>query len=205
MAATKDLVISQGKTFALILRWETEPIIYKPITAIQQAAPARLTVVGHGAPDGWRAAVTNVKGMTEINAADPAKVRDSEYHPVTVISADIIEFNDINAAGFKAYVSGGYLQYSTPVDLADFTAQMEIKDKVGGTVLASSDPADGLLKILDIAIDTLKKTITLTISATATAAITWKKGVYDLEMKSLSGVVTALITGSVSVTKEVTT
>ena len=205
MAATKDLVIQQGKTFALILRWETEPIIYRPITAIQQAAPARLDVAGHGAPDGWRAAVTNVKGMTEINAVDPVKVRDSEYHPVTVISADIIEFNDINAAGFKAYVSGGYLQYNTPVDLSGFTAQMEIKDKVGGTVLASADAADSPLDILKIDIDNAKKTITLTISATAAAAITWKKGVYDLEMKSAEGVVTALITGSVSVTKEVTT
>ena len=205
MATTKDLVIQQGKTFALVLRWETEPIIYKPITAIQQAAPARLDVAGHGAPDGWRAAVTSVKGMAEINADDPAKLRDSDYHPVTVISADIIEFNDINAAGFKAYASGGYLQYNTPVDLAGFTAQMEIKDKVGGTVLASADAADAPLNILSIAIDNAKKTITLTISATATAAIAWKKGVYDLEMKSADGVVTALITGAVSVTKEVTT
>ena len=205
MAATKDLVIQQGKTFALILRWETEPIIYKPIAAIQQAAPARLDVTGHGVPDGWRAAVTNVKGMTEINAVDPVKVRDSEYHPVTVIDAGVIEFNDINAAGFKAYVSGGYLQYNTPVDLAGFTAQMEIKDKVGGTVLASADAADAPLDILKIAIDNDKKTITLTISATATAAITWKSGHYELEMKSLAGVVTTLIVGRVSVTREVTT
>ena len=204
MAATKDLTIQQGKTFTLVLRWETEPVVYKPITAIQQTAPVRMTVA-NTAPDGWRAAVTSVKGMTEINAADPAKLRDSDYHALTVIDANTVEFNDVNAAGFKAYVSGGYLQYNTPVDLTDFVARMEIKDKVGGTLLASADPADGLLKILDIAIDNLKKTITLTISATATAAITWKKGVFDLEMQSLAGVVTALITGSVSVTKEVTT
>lgn len=205
MAATKDLLIQQGKTFTLVLRWETEPVVYKAITAIQQTAPVRMTVPGQGAPDGWRAAITSVKGMVEINAADPAKLRDSDFHTVTVIDANTIEFNDINAASFKGYISGGYLQYNTPVDLTGFVARMEIKDKVGGTLLASADVADAPLNILDIAIDNAKKTITLTISATDTAALTWKKGVYDLEMQSATGVVTALITGTVSVTKEVTT
>lgn len=205
MAATKDLLIQQGKTFTLVLRWETEPIVYKAITAIQQTAPVRLTVTGHGAPDGWRAAVTSVKGMTEINAADPARLRDSDYHALTVLDANTVEFNDINAASFKTYISGGYLQYNTPVDLTGYVARMEIKDKVGGTVLASADVADAPLNILAIAIDNTRKTITLTISATATAALTWKKGVYDLEMQSDTGVVTALITGTVAVSKEVTT
>ena len=68
MADTKDLSLVQGKTFALVLRWETEPVIYRAITAIQQTAPVRLTVTAHGAPDGWRCAVSNAKGMTEINA-----------------------------------------------------------------------------------------------------------------------------------------
>lgn len=205
MAATKNLDITQGKTFTLVLRWETEPVAYKAITAIQQTAPVRMAVAGHGAPDGWRGAVTSVKGMTEINAADQAKLRDSDYHAITVIDANTVEFNDVNAAGFKPYASGGYLQYNTPVDLTDFVARMEIKDKVGGTLLASADVVDAPLNILDIAIDNTKKTITLTINATDTAALTWKRGVYDLEMQSATGVVTALITGTVSVTKEVTT
>ena len=64
---------------------------------------------------------------------------------------------------------------------------------------------NSLLDILDIAIDTTGKTITLTISATDTAEIAWKRGVYDLEMVSSSGVVTAILTGSVNVTREVTT
>lgn len=52
MAVQKDLTIQQGKTFALVLRWETEPIVYKAITAITLTAPARLTVTDHGAQDG---------------------------------------------------------------------------------------------------------------------------------------------------------
>ena len=174
MADTKDLSLVQGKTFSLVLRWETEPIVYKTITAIQQTAPARLTVTGHAIPDGWRCAVTNVKGMTEINAEANA-LRDKDYNPITVIDANTVEINAINAAGFRAYTSGGVLQFNTPVDLTGYTARMDIKDKVGGTVLKS------LVSPTDITLNTATSTITLTISATDTAAFTWKKGVYDLE------------------------
>ena len=175
MADTKDLPLVQGKTFNLVLRWETEPVIYRPITAIQQTAPVRLTVTGHGAPDGWRCGVTNVKGMTEINAEANA-LREKDYNAVTVIDANTLEINSINAAGFKPYVSGGILQFNTPVDLSGYVARMKIKDKVGGTVLASTEAGDTPLNILSVALDTAKYTITLTISATATAALTYGTG-----------------------------
>jgi len=204
MADTKDLPIVQGKTFALVLRWETEPVIYRPITAIQQTAPVRLTVAAHGAPDGWRCAVSNVKGMTEINA-EANSLREKDFNHVTVIDANTLEINSINAAGFKPYVSGGILQYNTPVDLTGYVARMKVKDKVGGIVLASTEAGDAPLDILSIALDTAKSTITLTISATATAALTWTRGVYELEMVSSTGVVTAILSGKVTVAKEVTT
>lgn len=193
------LTIIKGKTFARVLRWEAPPIVYKAITAIQQSAPVRLTVTGHGVPDGWRVAVTCVKGMTQINADnEPPKTKD--YHVATVVDANTIEFNDINAACYKPYVSGGYLQYNTPVDLAGFTARMSVKDKVGGTELFRLDTGNGRITINNTA-----KTIDLTISATDTAALTFKKGVYDLEMVSSGGVVTLLLSGDITVQDEVTT
>ena len=147
--------------------------------------------------------------MKQINAENYPP-SDTDFRPATVIDANTIEFNgvtpcDDSGKEWPAYTSGGFIQYNTPVDLTDFVARMEIKDKVGGTLLASADVADAALNILDITIDNTKKTITLTISAANTAALTWKKGIYDLEMQSATGVVTALITGTVSVTKEVTT
>ena len=56
MAVCKELVVQQGKTFTLLLRWETEPIVYKAVTAIAQVAPVRLTVPAHALVDGLRAA-----------------------------------------------------------------------------------------------------------------------------------------------------
>lgn len=206
MATKKDLVIKQGKTCALVLRWELDTILYKAITAIQQTAPVRLTCTGHEIPDGWRGAVTNVKGMTEINAV-ANEITDRDYKQITVIDPNTVELNAVNAAGFKPYVSGGHLQINTPVDLTGYSARMSIKDKVGGSVLAAdtANVSVSPLNIIALTIDTAKKTITLLISATNTAAITWLKGVYEVEMVGPTGIVDAVLTGPVTVTKEVTT
>ena len=200
MAANKDFVIEQGRTFQHVLRWEAPPYIYKPITAITANAPARITSAAHGIPDGWRVAVVSVKGMTQINAANnPPKAAD--FKRATVVDANTIELNDVNSADYKAYTSGGFIQLLTPVDMTGFTARMSIKDKIGGAVLLSLTTANS-----GIAIDNASKTISLYISATDTEAITtWTKGVYDLELVSSGGVVTALLAGKVSVVKEVTT
>ena len=198
MAATKDLTIEQGKTFSQVVRWESLPIVYKPITAITQAAPVRITAASHGLPNGWRVAIVSAKGMTQVNAENTPP-KDKDYKLATVVDPNTVELNAVNSAGFKAYTSGGFLQYNTPVSLAGFTARLSIKDKIGGTQLLSLTTENS-----GITIDDSAKTITLSISATASAALTWKKGVYDLEMISPAGVVTALISGVVTVVPEVT-
>jgi len=198
MAANKDFVIEQGKTFQQVLRWEAPPIIYKPITGATQAAPVRITAPAHGIPPGWRVAVVSVKGMTALNAeSNPPK--DKDFKPATVVDVDHVELNGVNASDYKAYVSGGYLQFNTPVPLAGYTARMSIKDKVGGTELLSLDTTNGFIVVSDT-----DKTIRLEIDAVTTAGMTWAKGVYDLEMISPDGIVVALLAGSVTVSKEVT-
>lgn len=199
MAANKDFTIEQGKTFSQLLRWEAPPIIYKPITAITQAAPVSITSTAHGIPDGWRVAVVSVKGMTQLNAQNTPP-KDKDYHRVTVVDVDTIEINNVNSADFKPYTSGGYLQFNTPIDLTGFTARMTVKDKVGGTELLTLTTENG-----GINIDTANYVITLTVSAIDTEAMTWKKGVYDLEMVSATDEVTALLAGTIIVSREVTT
>ena len=205
MATNKDLTILQGKTFSLVLRWETSPVVHKAISAISLANGApRLTVTAHGLTSGWRSAVQRVLGMTPINAkSSPPK--DKDYHQVTVIDPNTIELNDVspvdeNGDEWPAYISGGFILYNTPASLASFTARMSIKDKVGGTLLHSLTTENG-----GIALDDVNKTITLTSQPADTEAFAWKKGVYDLEMVSGTGVVTLTMYGQIAISKEVTT
>lgn len=196
MAATRDFEIVQGKTFSHVMRWEALPVVYKAISAITNTAPVRITAVGHNLLAGWRAAVVSVKGMTQINAQNnPPKAVD--YHRTTVVDDDTIEFNDVNAADFKQYQSGGYVQYNTPVDLAGCTGRLVVKDKVGGTVLAELTTANG-----GVLIDNTAKTITLTFTALQTAGFGWKKGVYELEIIN-GATVTGLLAGTIMVSKEI--
>jgi hypothetical protein len=254
-----DFVVPKGKTFTRVFRWSAPPIVYKAITGITQAAPAVVTSAAHGVVDGWPVAIVSVKGMTEINAKS-APPTSTDYHKATYVSSSQIELNDVNASEYKAYTSGGYVQYNTPVDLGGYTARMAIRDKkgspraylwktnvtyvsgdyvvlidsaktvlqctTGGTsgVSAPTGPGvDGsvtwalassftgsreLVKLTDasgITINNSTKTITVTISATDTAAFEWKKGVFDLEMVSAGGVVDCIAEGAITVTDEVTT
>lgn len=193
-----DLQILQGKTFVQVVRWETAPIVYKPISAITNGAPVQITAGGHGLPEGWRAAVVS-SGVTQLDAAH-SPLWDADYHQVTYVDADNVQFNDVNSSDYDTYSSGGYLQYNTPQDLTGYTARMTIKSRVGGTAIDTFTTVDG-----DIVIDTSGKTITLTISATATAAYDFRAAVYDMEMVSGAGVVTQLLYGKVTLTQEVTT
>lgn len=172
---TQDLYLQQGKTQPLVLRCETVPIVYKTISAIQKSAPIRMTLNNTtGLLDGWRVAVTGVKDIdTEAN-----KVKDKDYHAVTLIDATTIEINDINAVGFKTYVSGGVLQYNTPMDLTGYDARLEIRNKKNGdTVLYTMTVTNKL-----IAIDNALKTVTLYFDAVPFSDLTWKKGYYELEL-----------------------
>lgn len=197
--ANRDFVIQRGSTFTQVLRWESSTIIYRPITGIVQGAPVEITCVDHGVPNNWRVAVVSVKGMAQLNALNnPPKA--NEYKTATVKSADLIELNQVNASDYKPYISGGYIQYNTPIDLTGYSARMSIKDKAGGTELLRLDTTIG-----NITLDNVDKTISLYLSATVTASLLFTRAVYDLEMVSGSGVVTQLIAGNITVIKEVTT
>jgi len=197
--------IVRGSTFVLTVQWAVPPIVYKPITGITQTAPVRVTCVGHGLVDDWPVAITNVKGMTDINAT-ANKISDRDKYPVTVIDDNTFEINAIDAAGFKAYTSGGYVQYDTPETLTDVEARMTIRDRVGGTVLASTEVAHTPLDVISASVSNATKRIIFTIDADDTAAFTWSKGVFDVECEALDGTVTQIYPPTlIRVTDEITT
>jgi hypothetical protein len=89
----------------------------------------------------------------------------------------------------------------TPVDLTGYSARMQARQTYASTTaVLNLTNAGG-----NITLGGTAGTVVVTVSATATAALTapWS-GVYDLELASAGGVVTRLLEGSLRVTPEVT-
>lgn len=89
---------------------------------------------------------------------------------------------------------------AVPVDLTGCTARMQVREKLDApAVLVELTTENG-----GIALGGVSGTVTLRIEADATAAFTWRAGVYDLEIIFADGTVRRLMYGSVSVSLEVT-
>ena len=191
--------IRQGRTFKYVVRPEKLPLVYKPITAIPQSSPATLTVPSHGLVADWHVAVTNVVGMTQVNATANA-LRASDFRPVTVVDPTTITINSIDAAGFSPYVSGGNIVYYTPVVLAGAVARLDLRDKIGGALLYQMSTALG-----NIVLDDAAHTVALQIPAVDSAAFTFLSAVGDLELEYTDATVDALLRIEATVEQEVTT
>lgn len=193
-----DWTIYQGRTFKRVVRWETTPTVFRPITNITQAAPAVVTCPSHGMSSGWYGAVTDVRGMTEINA--PANSpRAGDYRQITVIDPDSFSINDLSSAQFSAYVSGGYIRYNTPKSLAGAVARLHVRNRVGGDLLLDLSSTSGEIVLSDV-----DHMIVITISDDVTKLMTYTKGVYDLEVEDAASETYVLLTGGVTVVPEVT-
>ena len=191
--AKLNFKVYQGSTFSEVLRWESGRKLYISITAITQAAPCVVTAPSHAVPDGWRVKVTNVGGMTDINSTE-------NYIIATPLTIDTIELNSVNSLGYKAYTTGGVVEYNEPVSLTGYTARMQLRTKVESTeVIDELTTENG-----GIIIDTANYNITLNISAADTALYSFANpAVYSLEMISGSTVI-PYSNGTITLVKEVT-
>ena len=116
-----------------------------------------------------------------------------------------------------------YLFWAGEITSAGRTASFERRYAVPAAVLPpevvaardaarDADPQEAVTELLrlstldgTIVLDEAACTIRLTIPATVTEALTWRSGVYDLELVSLDGTVTRLLAGKIKVVDEVTT
>jgi hypothetical protein len=93
-----------------------------------------------------------------------------------------------------------YKDAGVAINLTGFTARMQVR--------ATLESASTLIELTTansrIALGGTAGTITLTISATDTAALTSGRGVYDLELVSGSGIVTRLLQGVCTISRNVT-
>lgn len=191
--AKLNLKIYQGNTFRETLRQGTSLKGYANITNISKTAPVQIVAPGATLPAGWRFQVTNVSGMKEINCSEDT------YYTATTVSNGTITVNAVNAVGFNNYTASGVVSWAVPKSLAGVTARMQIRSKItDDTVIKELTTANG-----GIIIDDTNKTITIYMSATDTAALTFSSAIYSLELVDGTDV-TTIVAGSVTLEKEVT-
>lgn len=189
--AKVNFKIYQGSTFAEVFRWESALVTYLPITAITKTAPVVVTCTGTLPPVGWRAKITGVVGMKEINS--------DEYLTVTGTSGNTITFNSVNASNYNTYTSGGIVEYNTPMDLTGYVGRLQIRPQTNSsTVLLELTSQNG-----GIEINNSLKTITVLISASQSQALNFTNAVYSLELVNNAEVITFSL-GNVSLVTEVT-
>lgn len=187
-----DFSVNAGAQWRPVFRWGTRVLTSVPITAITNAAPAKVTAVGHGLPDGWPAAVVSAGGMTQINSAN-FPPRGADWQPCTRVDVDNVKIDAVSSAGYTPYTLGGYLVYRTPVDLSGVLAvQLTVYDNPGhtGTPLATLAVGSG------ITLDNTAKTIT---AALATAGLTWVVGYYELLVTDSNSIPRELVNGTLSI------
>lgn len=183
--------VYQGSTFQETLRWESSIKVYAPITMIAKSAPMVITATNHGVPPNWRIKVTGALGMKEVNMTDPVLA--------TSVTQDTVTINSMNSLSYATYTGGGVLEYNQPVDLAGFTARMQIRQKLEDTAVVKELTTENG----GIVINNTTKTISLNISATDTAAFSFQTAVYSLELVN-GAVVTPFAGGTLTLIKEVT-
>jgi hypothetical protein len=188
--------IYQGSTFRETFRWESQTKEYATISAISKTAPCVITTTSnHTLPVNWRFRVTGVSGMKEIN-----QISEDDYYLATSVTNNTVTINQLNSSNFTAYTTGGILEWNSPVPLAGYTAQMQIRETIDSTssIIELTSTSGG------IGIDTTNYTITITISANQTRLFTFPTAVYSLELTDSSGVVTTFLTGNLTLVSEVT-
>lgn len=85
-------------------------------------------------------------------------------------------------------------------NLTGYTARMQVRNSVNAsTTLVDATTTNGLITVI-----AAQGQVTVSIPATTTDSYTWYNGVYDLEIQSLTNEVTRLLSGNVSVIRQVT-
>lgn len=182
MADTYDIIIEQGTSWDEVLTWFDVPIGGQISNTVANPTVVT-TTVAHGLANGDKVDIEGSNSMPSIEGE----------HTVTVISGTTFSIPvNVTAAG-----NAGKLRKA--INLSGYTARMKVKDAAGATVMSLTE-ADGITLGVQGAI-TLRRT------AAQTAAFTWSRGKYDLELAAAADPpgTKRIVQGDVIVSQEKTT
>jgi len=193
--------IRLGASVDIPIRVETNSLTFAPIASIAKSAPVRVvTTSPHGVPDGWRAAIVDAKGMTELNSD---KVSDSDLMKVTVVDATTLDLDGISSLSFRTHTANtGAVAFYAPKDLSAYTsANMDVKKQVGAEAVANFNTIDGTLEI-----DALASAVWVRLDSSDLSALSAEDYVFDIELTRPDGIDAICSAESVfTVVPEVTT
>ncbi len=156
---------------------------YRPIANIEAVAPLRLTVPAHGLPGDWPTWAEGVNNWSDLNRD---KGRQA-FRIARVIDENTIEYNELNGIGQRA--TGGQLVYQLPVDLTGISARLIIVPEQGPPLELTTEN-DGLQIVGP-------GQLVLVLTDGQTAAITWSKAEYTLDITWSNGDVSRWLHGPV--------
>lgn len=187
--------VYQGGSFKQLLRWESDTKVYVPIFNIAKSAPVSIIAPQHGIPSGWRAKITNVVGMKEINnTEDYYQVSPDPFDP------NSLTINGINSLSYSEYISGGVLEYNKPVSLVGLTGRLVILENIASTTVIY----EGTSENGSIDIDPDLYTITLNIPASVTETFNFLRAVFELTLVNSQQETIPFATGLIYVEKGAT-
>lgn len=189
----------RGVSFVRSWRWCTGPLIYKAVSDATSLTPLTLTVTAHGVTDGASVAFADLGGLDSVNVKEWLTGPDyfgpssSDYYPATVVDADTLLFDTVDAARTgDAYTGGGKIVYATPVDLSTISG-------VAFHLYAIADPTTAVMT-KDCALDNTAKTISLEVAPADVAALTDDEYTWNLLATATSdGAITLLDDGTFNV------
>jgi hypothetical protein len=190
--------IYQGKTLELEFRLASDVWVYRAITAISAAAPAVITALAHGVPEGWSIWITGARRA--MGAINRVPAQDPPYR-ARVLDVDRIELNSINATRLGPYEGGATLEYQEPVSVAGASARLVLRESASTNPVVdvrSSDTAP------QITVDGAQQVVRATLLPATTQALAFTYGLYEVEITLADGRVLPLAYGSVRVHPDLT-
>ena len=190
------LEMYQGATFRRTFNWYGGGVVRAAIEDVTPGFPTIVKVTGHGLPSvsPTPMVIDGVRGTVALNTKDCA-ASEATYVDIDTFSIPV------NTIGKKWTSPSGGITWYMPSDMTDFTAKMEIRDKIGGIIIhtLTTDPSGGITLV------SADGAINLEIDAADTALFDFTTAVYDIDVIDPSGVSTPVVGGTITLYKEVTT
>jgi|GEM_PF-1580094 len=202
-AVQQDLEVIQSKTFSAQFGWGQGRFVWKQISAVANAAPVALTVVGHDLQDGWPYWISDLKEPACLNTVENGCSGEpdtlGEAYLAEVVDADTLSINHINGMRLRPYAGGGVIRYYERADITGYSALMQVRKSMRDDVVLFEASSEGASPL--ITVDEGASTFTLSIPAEQfdDGVIS---GVYEIEIVAPTGERYQLAYGSFVVSQD---